>query len=151
MPKSDKGALASTFEIDFQKSIFSALTETPKLHYVIYERNTEPRKMLIFCCWTWKQTNSNMSSQIRQISQLDFLQDALVSCCLGLVSLQLYLGVTSQDKYWGRCYWRQIRKKASNQYIYVLFLIHLHYDPSISCRWAEMVTSGPTNHIESFI
>merc|ERR1719239_393369 len=27
------------------------------------------------------------------------LQDALVSCCLGLVSLQLYLGVTSQDKY----------------------------------------------------
>merc|ERR1719348_1144143 len=27
------------------------------------------------------------------------LQDGLVSCCLGLVSLQLYLGVTSQDKY----------------------------------------------------
>merc|ERR1719481_2287207 len=27
------------------------------------------------------------------------LQDGFVSCCLGLVSLQLYLGVTSQDKY----------------------------------------------------
>merc|ERR1719336_1955563 len=39
------------------------------------------------------------SSMMQLGSWATLLQDALVSCCLGLVSLQLYLGVTSLDKY----------------------------------------------------
>merc|ERR1719219_449543 len=74
--------------------------------------------------WTWTRKESNQSSGLTGVLSLvlavacyegvilgaassvmqlgswaTLLQDALVSCCLGLVSLQLYLGVTSQDKY----------------------------------------------------
>ena len=42
---------------------------------------------------------SGAASFMQLGSWATLLQDAVVSICLGLVSLQLYLGVTSLDKY----------------------------------------------------
>merc|ERR1719481_2548567 len=55
---------------------------------------------LVLAVACYKGVILGAASSVMQLgSWATLLQDALVSCCLGLVSLQLYLGVTSQDKY----------------------------------------------------
>merc|ERR1719449_483613 len=57
---------------------------------------------LVLAIACYKGVIRGAASSVMQLgSWATLLQDALVSCCLGLVSLQLYLGVTSQDKYRG--------------------------------------------------
>merc|ERR1719312_2290428 len=56
--------------------------------------------VLVLAVACYKGVILGAASSVMQLgSWATLLQDALVSCCLGLVSLQLYLGVTSQDKY----------------------------------------------------
>merc|ERR1719356_2140321 len=52
---------------------------------------------LVLAVACYKGVILGAASSVMQLgSWATLLQDALVSCCLGLVSLQLYLGVTSQ-------------------------------------------------------